>query len=188
MKSILREKPYLIIAVVVLLLANFVVEPIITWQNSEVEKLKLQSKLVKKYETIYAKKEQYNAAYETSRKNLDSISGYFYPYIEPSEFQLSRQVEFEKKLKELSLVSNGVSWSRELIHQDEGIISHTLTLNIEGTSSAILGLFVYVESANKYLIVDSFNLRMKDKRFDEVLPQATGWIKVQFFLLGADSE
>lgn len=179
MGSILKEKPYLIWGLGLLLFLRFVFVPVIEWQETKKNSLTLlQGKFQKaiqllkneqQLETNLAELRRINAKYE---KLLPVFSN-------ETQFQLTKQAWLEGIAAVQQLSFTRMGWNK-VFATDGQLPSYQLELSFKGRTKQVMNFLLALEQSGELLQIEGYSFGIKRHRVNS-LGLAQGKIKLLFY-------
>lgn len=156
----LKQKPYLITLLVLLVAMKFIVMPIIEWQNNKQVELQLSDKRLAKSQFAIANQDAIQPLIEKLQEQVQRTTVRLYPHQNENAFKLAQQKELETLVSDLGLKVNGIGWLNSTI-TDNGIIQYQMQLNVSGDGVKIPQLFAAIEGGKHWIAVDDFNIAFR---------------------------
>jgi hypothetical protein len=157
--SLLNDRKTLLWLVAVLLIAKFIVMPVIEWQNSTLSEIHSLTKRLKKADALIANFAYLNQANQELTQALEQQRTWFFQGSESTQTQLQqlREIEGLAQKNQLNIVN-----SRWLGSQHkQGYTEHRLELGINGELVNVIQLISDIESQKKPRRFDSWSVNIR---------------------------
>jgi hypothetical protein len=153
----LQDKPVLVGTLVLLLLAKFVVMPLLEWQNDMLLEYKyLKNRLNKENQILNASSD--NAILlEKLNANISHASELYYSASSEVEFKLERQQHIESLLTDRKLSLSSLAWEPAQTIPHSQLKKFDATMVVSGNGVNLINFIIHVESKEKFGVA-GFNL------------------------------
>lgn len=176
----LKKYALLLSFVVVLLIAKFLVVPIIEWQNAMVAEIRLFEKKQHKISSVL-KNNAYNKQLNKDlNAELEKINQLFYPFQTDAAFKLAQQKEIEALLAKHKLILENIGWKVSSVFAAVSVIQYPVKIAINGKSTDIINFIGELDKYEKYIEVVNFNLSFQGQN-NQQLGRLTGNLSLNLF-------
>ncbi|WP_440054192.1 GspMb/PilO family protein [Pseudoalteromonas sp. T1lg65] len=147
----LKQHKLLLAIVLILVSLKFVIVPLFTWQNKQLDEIaKVQLRLTKA-ERIMMQQQEIDSAKQLVETQQEQYQTLFSDWQAPSTFKIDAQKSINQWLDNFNLNTNSVGWQPALKFSGAQLHREQMRLNISGELSN-LGQFLVALEKNKPLI------------------------------------
>lgn len=156
--SKLTDKNVLVPLLLLLLLARFVVVPVIEWQNARWQSLQVLEKQLAKANNVLSRGEQYQQTLDALKATNDELLKHYYQQNNVNALKLSFQQELEQLVKKHNVTIRNFNWPNEL---PGDITKLSAQLTVAGKTRDVASLHLDLVQHAKLIQVERFNLVIK---------------------------
>lgn len=167
MKDLKQHTPALLV-IVVLVIARFIVVPLLDWQDNTLAEQKLLERKVYKANQLLNHKEQLIEQQALVESAIAKLTPLFYRPEDIDAFKLAEQQKIEEQLNTQSLASKRIGW--QTLYQLPGTTIRRLDLeyNFEGEGSQVLQYLLELERDQHLIQTPEFSLSFRGQREGQV--------------------
>lgn len=180
--SVIKEKPYLILLLALLLVAKLVILPIYEWQNSQLTELQLLKNQVSKADYAIANRELYLQKSDQLEQQWHNAKQRLFAYQPESAFKLEQQKNIEKLVTDLGLNVVGAGWLQTKNITDYGLSEYRMKLTVKGDGVKLPLLTLTIESGEQWIAIEDFNISLR-RQGKTSIGEANGQFTLVYFML-----
>jgi len=177
----LKHNRYAILVILFIASLKFIALPMMDWQDEKVEQLWLLEKRLVKLDSLFENEDLLDEQIAKVNTLLPELESQLYS-LEEGEFKLAKQQEIEKQLSSFDLSLKSFGWLSSVELKDKGLTKLSGELAIEGRTERIILFLAELESSNKYIEVEKFNMNLRRPRQGRP-GSASVRINVAFYLI-----
>ncbi|PAY02792.1 hypothetical protein CKO50_02905 [Pseudoalteromonas sp. HM-SA03] len=147
-----------------LVILNFVVVPVLSWQESKGEALLLAQKKLNKAKSVIENKEYINATSEQLQVVADDVERLLYKVENIEDFKLEEQTRWQSLAESQELRIKRFGWKTPFIEPISGLGRLDLELQIEGDGDKIVDYLLDIKAKDKLAIDSEFRLSFRGQR------------------------
>ena len=177
----LKKHGFLLSVLAVLLVAKFVLVPVIEWQDAMIADIQLLEKKSQKVARVISGESNTNEINLLLSEEVAKGNKLFYPHQAQSKFKLQQQKLIESLLAEHQLKSQNIGWQTPSELTFIQVDKHPLQLRFSGKTLDVMKFIAAIEKLEKKIEVSDFNLSLK-KQNENSLGQCDGRLTVNFYV------
>ena len=171
--------PELVAILSVLLVLQFLVMPLLRWQDEQALQVNLLEKRYAKISELMMRGSDYvvqfdavNLAYQAQRDRLFTVD-------DEATFKLQQQVDIENLLAKHNLVVSNFGWNPGIAHDDFDVFIYPAVVRVEGTTFGLMQAMLELESRSDSLLISDFEFRIQNQ-FPDSLGKVSGRMVLHF--------
>ena len=176
----LKKYPGLLTIVGVLLVLNYLVMPIIDWQDNQAQQLQQKQVQLAKQQAFIAQLDSYQQQLADVERQVTELSQFFYSNQALDGFELEMQTRVAKWLADSGLQNRSMGWQRRVVN--EGYTELQLQVSVRGNVPNFQKFQQQIDNQSLRLVFDE--LRLTVSRASQTrLGNIQGNFKLNFYVL-----
>lgn len=178
--AVIKQHGLLLSLMAILVIAKFVVVPVIDWQSNIIADIRLLEKKQAKITTVIATQDDNQKIGVKLSNIIAHVDTLFFPYQGESAFKLSQQKMLEALLAKHELKSQNIGWGIITPLDELSAVRYQLQMRFSGSSINVIEFISALESHPQLIDVIDFNLSLKRQR-DEYLGTMSGRMTLHLY-------
>lgn len=183
----LKKHPLLIALLVILAISNFILLPIMDWQDEMVSEISLKQKRLNKTTTLLKAYPQNQQQLEHLESLLTKVDQQYFPQQAENTFKLQQQTWLETIIESNQLNLQSLGWGRTKILEKTATTAFQVDIRLQGQARAFIDLHRIIENQGLKISVDEFRLNIKHSS-ESTLGSFQGNLKLSFYMLAGETE
>jgi len=168
----LKQHSWLIVIVVMLVIAKFIVVPVINWQDTIIADINLLTKKQAKITRVLAQEDE-NTELDLKLKALLEVSDELFVVTKnESSFKLEQQKMLETLLINHKLKSQNIGWQTPQLLTSLALTRYPIQLRFTGKTSDVIEFTALLENQKQLIEIDTFSYSFKGQN-EKLLGQIT---------------
>lgn len=177
----LKKHGLLLSLLAILLLAKFLLIPVIEWQDTITSDIQLLEKKSQKVDRVIAGESNTNKINLLLSEEVAKGNKLFFSHQTQSKFKLGQQKLIESLLDEYQIKSQNIGWQTPSELASLQVIRHPLQLRFSGKTLDVIKFIASVEKSQEKIEVSDFNLSLK-RQSENSLGQCDGRLTLNFYV------
>ncbi|MFD1621029.1 GspMb/PilO family protein [Thalassotalea marina] len=177
----LQKHTLLLSILATLLVAKFIVVPIIDWQNNKVSEIRLMEKKFNKTHNVIKHASSFKDINEQLNIQLKGLEQLLHTSESESIFKLKQQEKIESLLNNHQLTSQNIGWKPSVSLNEFEIEKLTMSLSLSGDMDKILPFLWAIEVQRPYIEIDSFSITIRGQNQKSLGRATTANLTLNFY-------
>jgi hypothetical protein len=180
------KKHALLLSILALLaVLNFIVVPILDWQDKLIVQISSQQKQVVRIEKVLTEDNEQSVNRNMLIKHLENITRLFFPYASDSAFKLERQQAFESLLTKHQLKSANIGWQAVTELQGPILKRYQVKIKFDGKLVDVVAMFIELESLLPWSEIEDFNISTRGTQKEDLGYITNGNMTINLYMHNA---
>ena len=177
------KKHALLLSILALLaVLNFIVVPILDWQNKLIFQISSQQKQVARIRKVLKADDGQSSNRQTLATELEKIEPLFFSYATDSAFKLERQQAFEQLLERHQLTLSTLGWQAMTELQSIALKRYQVKIKFSGQFVDAVAMFIELESGLPWLKIEDFNISSRGTQKEQLGSISSGNLTVNLYM------
>lgn len=186
MKELIQQKPYLIWLLAGLLFAQFVVVPVMTWQDEKVAQLALVQKRLGKALHLLNNEQSLDEQQQFLQAARTQYQGLFFAQAEETSFQLKNQKMIEALAEKYQLTVNSIGWKKVSNITDSQLSTYELQMRFTSKTKDIIPFQIAIEQLPQLVKVEGMNINIK-RHLKNTMGRANGLFRLHLTMVSNEN-
>ena len=183
----IKQHPYLIAILAVLALANFVLVPVVDWQDEMAADISLQQKRLSKTNALLENYPDNKEKIKTANNVINLVQQQYFPNQLENVFKLEQQSWLEKIIEDSQLDLQSLGWGRTKVFENTNNSAYQVDVRLRGKTRAFIDLHNIIEKQGLKISIDEFRLNVK-RTSESSVGNFQGTLKLSFYMIAGDLE
>ncbi|MDN4503142.1 hypothetical protein QX776_12070 [Alteromonadaceae bacterium BrNp21-10] len=184
--SEIRNHPFLITFLLLLICIKYVLHPVVEWQNDKLWSIAQNNKRQIRAAEAIANVEANQVQIQTYKQQKKILQSMFYKPMNEAEFKLEQQQWLEELVDQYGFKINNVGWTYSVKMLSKPVITHRLSLNFEGQTYELPAFHLALAANPEWIGVETFSVDTIGQR-EESLGKFRATMDVVFYQMESEA-